>query len=129
MFNPPASVLTFQNLIFFHGYTDLEGAAIKNSGNLTVNDVLFQGNYAYQGGAIYNNGTLTINYATFDGNYAYQGGAVYTDGGANSQTVLGSAFINNAADDFGEASITTSGRSRSPTAPSAATQRRMERRS
>ena len=89
---------TFKNAVSTASVTDgvfdansatLQGGAIYNYANLTVENSVFSGNFVVEdeattwdsfGGAIANtlNGTLTVTGGKFDGNSAVQGGAIAT---------------------------------------------------
>ncbi len=86
------------------------GGAIRNLGNLTLNDCMFYGYTAAYGGAIYNHGNLPASACYFYENGATRdyGGAIYNDGtgtltlasnsqvSANSAARSGGGIYNNA---------------------------------
>ncbi|MBW4615604.1 MAG: DUF4347 domain-containing protein [Desmonostoc vinosum HA7617-LM4] len=108
-----------------------QGAAIRNQGNLIINDAVFRDNYSKTiGGAILNaanpgsslanpgassnyQATLTVNNTTFINNFAKdQGGAIY-NGFSNGQeglvTITNSRFIRNVAGAIGGAIFNNAG--------------------
>ena len=59
------SIVTFINITFTHGRTDM-GSAIRSSGDLTIDNCVFEENYVTNLGAIYSeNGNLTIKNSKF----------------------------------------------------------------
>ena len=59
------SIVTFINITFTHGRTDM-GSAIRSSGELTIDNCIFEENYVTNLGAIYSeNGDLTIKNSKF----------------------------------------------------------------
>ena len=59
------SIVTFINITFTHGRTDM-GSAIRSSGDLTIDNCVFEENYVTNLGAIYSeNGDLTIKNSKF----------------------------------------------------------------
>ena len=88
------SNIEIENITFSNVYTKDNGGAIKNAGNLTLNNNILSNNtpltncvfdhntaFYQKGGAIYNNGSLNITNTIFNDNYAYYGGAIYNDYG------------------------------------------------
>ena len=66
------SIVTFINITFTHGRTDM-GSAIRSSGDLTIDNCVFEENYVTNLGAIYSeNGNLTIKNSKFYKNSGYQ---------------------------------------------------------
>ena len=83
------------------------GAAIDNSGILTIENSLFDDNEAYGAGAIDNGGNLTINHSNFTNNRATNnGGAIDNKGNLN---IVSSVFENNVANEDGGAIIARRG--------------------
>jgi hypothetical protein len=82
------------------------GAAIYNSGELTLESCIFSGNRATSGsgdggGAIYSENTLAARGCTFYGNSAESsGGAVYFFAYGKTLTLAGNLFYGNTADTF-----------------------------
>jgi len=81
--------------LHFKGGLATQGAAVKNSGTLTLESCIFSGNTANGtaaadgGGAAYNSGTLTLKACTFYQNVATasgRGGAVYQQSGSLALT-------------------------------------------
>ncbi|HWA50643.1 MAG TPA: choice-of-anchor Q domain-containing protein [Dongiaceae bacterium] len=91
--------VTMTNLTLTDG-VGIDGGAIDNHGNLTVDGVLFVGNTATgDGGAIINNAgaTLTLLNTTISGNSANgRGGAIFQAGG--TMTLVNATIYNNVAD-------------------------------
>lgn len=83
------------------------GAAIDNSGTLTIENSLFDDNEAYGAGAIDNGGSLTIISSNFTNNKATNNGGAIDNKG--ELTVIGSVFENNAASGDGGAIIARRG--------------------
>jgi hypothetical protein len=77
------------------------GAAVFNSGTLTLANSTLFGNVAIFGGAVYNAGTLTLSGSTLEFDFAsYQGGGLYNAGqltAFNSTFVYDTAFANGGA--------------------------------
>ncbi|ALT69139.1 Ig-like domain repeat protein [Methanobrevibacter millerae] len=66
------SIVTFINITFTHGRTDM-GSAIRSSGDLTIDNCVFEENYVTNLGAIYSEkGNLTIKNSKFYKNSGYQ---------------------------------------------------------
>jgi CSLREA domain-containing protein len=80
------------------------GAAIRNSGTLTVSHAIFANNHASsQGGAIANFATLTVTDSTFSGNHADDSAGAITSVG--TLTLSNSTFSDNHADFHGGAIV------------------------
>ena len=78
-------IVNISRIHFKDGRAAYSGAAIKNSGNLTLESCIFSGNQTSDnlsdGGAIYSNSTITIKSCTFYENRSeYQGGAIWSSG-------------------------------------------------
>lgn len=78
--------LTLNNSIISNNSADFGGGGIWNQGTLAVNDTTFQKNCweaetAALGGAIYNAGALTVDGSTFSKNSSYNGSAIYNQVG------------------------------------------------
>jgi hypothetical protein len=91
--------LTAIDCTFTHNTIDSEaaaaGAAIYNSGSLSLQDSTFVSNQNMEWqGAVFNGGTLGVIDCTFSGNSGTFGGGIFSRG---SLTVSGSAFLNNGA--------------------------------
>ncbi len=86
-----------------NGSSNLDGGAIANSGNCTVNDCTFSDNKANNGGAIYNYlGNLSVNSSTFSNNNATNnGGAIFNLDG--NSIFNDCKFTNNIANNIGGA--------------------------
>ena len=108
------NTVSISNMQFQHGYVDgskQHGAAIHNSGNLTVSDSVFWQNRAYSGqytsygGAVYNAGTILVERSVFSANESQKSSVVISgspsaDGGAfgnegGTATIIDSVFTNN----------------------------------
>jgi predicted outer membrane repeat protein len=98
--------VTLQYLLFKNGYTDEEGGAVCNQGNLTINSCKFTNNNAESGGGAITNevtGTCKVTNSTFSSNNApsNDGGAFYNYYG--SASIDGCTFTSNTATDYGGA--------------------------
>lgn len=116
IFECRAKNVTIRNIKLINGYEYMEGGAILNSGDLTIENSAFADNRAANGGAILNRGDLTITGTAFSRNRAYIGlqdrclkhmmdmppcgGAIWTNGNLN---ITGSAFAKNTAEVSGGA--------------------------
>ena len=79
------------------------GAAIDNSGNMSIVDSLFDSNQAYGAGAIDNGGDLIIKNSIFKNNKVIKNGGAIDNKG--NMIILGSIFENNMANGDGGAVI------------------------
>lgn len=78
------------------------GAGIRNSGALTLTNVVLSGNSAVSGGGISNDGTLTIGESTLSGNSASAiGGGIDSESG--SVTITNSTLCGNSSTGMGAA--------------------------
>ncbi len=98
--------VTLQYLLLKNGYTDEEGGAVCNGGNLTVNSCRFTNNNADSGGGAITNevtGTCKVTNSTFSSNNAptNDGGAFYNYYG--NASIEGCTFTSNTATDNGGA--------------------------
>jgi hypothetical protein len=87
---------------FKDGLAAGNGAAIRNSGILTLESCIFSGNstisIAAYGGAVYSTNTLTVRGCTFyDNTSPYSGGAVYFSTSGKTLTLEGNLFYGNIA--------------------------------
>jgi hypothetical protein len=87
---------------FKNGQATSNGAAIWNTGILTLESCIFSGNLisggsSTSGGALYSLNTLTIRGCTFYNNKAYYGGAVYFNAAGKTLTLTGNLFYGNNA--------------------------------
>jgi hypothetical protein len=92
-----AAEVSIRRVHFKNGLAEGHGAAIENSGILTLESCIFSGNrntYG-DGGAVYSDNTLTIHGCTFYGNSSDTGGAVYFLG--KYLTLEGNLFYGNTA--------------------------------
>ncbi len=92
------AVVSIAEVAITGGLASPDGGGIKNSGTLTLTNVIVSDNAAPDGngGGIYSNlGTLTITNSTVSGNAAYGGGGIYNNRG--SFTLSNSTISGNAA--------------------------------
>jgi hypothetical protein len=68
------------NISLGNGYTDDNGGAVLNLGDLTVSNSTLFANSASSGGAIYNAGSVTLWGSTLEFNAAFGGGGIYNVG-------------------------------------------------
>lgn len=73
---------SLSNLVLANGYTSGNGAAVANSGTLSINGCVMTNNAAPigYGGAISNAGTMTIANTVLQNNHATNGGAIFSTG-------------------------------------------------
>jgi len=73
------------------------GAAIYNTGVLTLESCIFSGNSSVYGGAVYNNRTMYLRGCTFYNNTSSRGGAVFIENNSSTLTLAGNVFYGNTA--------------------------------
>ena len=98
--------ITIKNITLKNGFTEKNGGAIFNQGELTIIDSSLIGNTAEKnGGAIFNQGELTIIDSSLIGNTAEDGGGAIYSGEIISYraelSIIESTLNNNAAEDGG----------------------------
>jgi predicted outer membrane repeat protein len=96
--NSSSAEVTIRRIHFKDGRTSNYGAAITNSGTLTLESCIFSGNQAYYGGsAVYAQGNLTILGCTFYNNnsVAQGGGAIWNEN--TTIRLAGNLFYGNIA--------------------------------
>jgi len=99
-----SSCVTLGNLTLVNGYSNGDGGAIKNKGDLLISTTFIRNSTCKSdrfaerdsnGGAIYNNGVLKMDYVTCEGNNApgySRGGSIFNTGTMN---ISNSVFLNN----------------------------------
>jgi len=90
--------LTLQN-VTLSGGSSSEGGGVSNRGTLTIKKSTISGNTAPFGGGVFNLGTLTIENSTTSGNTADVGGGVFNDSGG--LTITNSTISGNSANHGG----------------------------
>ncbi len=94
--NDPNKTVFIDRVHFTQG-NDIDGGAILNSGNLTLQSCIFSNNHVTNwGGAVLNGGILEVTGCTFYNNYTSDnGGAIYSNGLLT--TLSGNLFYGNSA--------------------------------
>jgi predicted outer membrane repeat protein len=100
--NSSAAIVNIRRVRFKDGLATDYGAAIRNSGTLTLESCIFSGNRTTEnyasGGAVYSTNTLTIRGCTFYNNSSsYYGGAVDFSASGKTLTLEGNLFYGNTA--------------------------------
>jgi hypothetical protein len=89
--------LVLEGLTIQHGYVNVGGGGLANSGTVTIRQATFAGNWAERGGGLVNGGTVTIIQSTFvDSDVTFEGGGLFNVGG--TVTIAQSTFTSNIAE-------------------------------